>query len=267
MPAPSWVGTGQNDRMGETPLGGNLSASVRIGDTVHRRRGRWTPAVQALLAHLQDVGFPAPKPLGMDEQGRAVQAFMPGEVHPGWPDSLPPWMFEDPATLVAAAKLLRRFHDAVESFVPPPDARWRVAPGLHQVICHNDWSPSNALFRDHVPVAMLDWDSAGPGSRTWDVAASAYWWVPLRPGIATLSLVSKASRFALFCDAYGGIAKQEVFDTLVEQLPFQANFIQGEADAGDPGFSKLADWNIPAVLRHHSDLLVQQRDVLCGPPE
>jgi hypothetical protein len=256
-----------DDHAEEVPLvGGNISASVRIGDTVHRRAGSWTPAVHSLLAHLRRVGFgAAPEPLGFDEQGRAVQSFLPGEVHTGWPEPFSQWMFEDEVTLIAAAKLLRRYHDSLEGFVPPPDARWRfVPPGEHEVICHNDWSPSNALFRGHVPVAMLDWDAAGPGSRAWDVALSAYNWVPLNPRVTPPSLTAKARRFALFCDAYGeGIAKQDVFDTLTEQLPLHADFIQAEADAGDPGFAKLAGWNVPARLRDDTALLVRQRSLLC----
>ena len=248
-------------------VGGNFSESVRIGDTVHRRAGTWTPAVHALLAHLQRVGFgAAPEPLGMDKQGRAILSFMPGEVHPGWPEPLPEWMFEDETTLIAAANLLRRYHDSLDGFETPPDAEWRsVAPGARDVICHNDWSPGNALFRGHIPVAMLDWDSAGPGSRAWDVALSAYNWVPLNPRVMPPSLAAKASRFALFCDAYGeGIARHEVFDALTEQLPVHADLIQAEADAGVPGAVKLAGWNIPAVLRDDTAVLVQQRDALCG---
>jgi len=255
-----------NDDVNEVPLvGGNISASVRIGDTVHRRAGSWTPAIHALLAHLQRVGFgAAPQPLGMDERGRAVQSFIPGEVHAGWPDPLPQWMFEDKVTLIAAAKLLRRYHDSLAGFVPPADARWRfVPPREHEVICHNDWSPSNALFRGHVPVAMLDWDAAGPGSRAWDVALSAYNWVPLNPRVTPPSLAAKAPRFALFCDAYGeGIAKQDVFDTLTDQLPLHADYIQAEADAGDPGFAKLAGWSVPARLRDDTALLIRQRGAL-----
>ncbi|MGH2797123.1 MAG: phosphotransferase [Thermoleophilaceae bacterium] len=254
--------------MDEVPLGGNLSASVKVGNTVHRRAGPWTPAVHALLAHLRRVGFGlVPEPLGMDEQGRAVLSFIPGEIHGGWPDPLPQWMFEDEMTLTAAAKLLRRYHDSLDGFVPPPDVRWRfVAPGEYEVICHNDWSPSNALFDGHLPVGMLDWDSAGPGSRAWDVALSAYWWVPLNPRITPPSLAAKASRFAVFCDAYGqGSARQEVFDTLTEQLPLLADFVQAEANAGDPGFAKLADWGVPAVLRNDSAVLVRHRALLCEP--
>jgi Ser/Thr protein kinase RdoA (MazF antagonist) len=177
-------------------------------------------------------------------------------------------MFEDEATLVAAAKLLRRYHDSVDGFEPPPDPRWRfVAPGAHEIICHNDWSPSNALFRGHVPIAMLDWDSAGPGSRAWDLAGSAYRWVPLNPRVTPPSLGHKAARFAQFRDAYGeNIGLQDVFDALTEALRLHADAIQAEADAGDPGAAKLVGWSIPAVLRADSDTLLQQRDMLCGLP-
>src|SRR5919201_1668648 len=109
----------------ELPLGGNVSGSVRIGDTVRRHSAPSTSAVQALLEHLKHVGFdPAPEPLGLDEQGRAVLRFIPGEAHPGWPDPMPTWMYDDTSTLTTAARLLRRYHDAVATFVPPPDAHW-----------------------------------------------------------------------------------------------------------------------------------------------
>jgi len=165
--------------MHEESLGGNVSASVRMGDTVHRRAGPWTPAVHALLEHLRRSGFDAaPEPLGIDERGRAVLRFIAGETNPGWPDPMPRWMYEDDATIVAAARLLRRYHDTVITFVPPPDACWRtVAPVQHELICHYDWAPYNALFRCHEPVVMLDWDSAGPGTRLWDLALSAHQWV------------------------------------------------------------------------------------------
>ena len=48
--------------------GGNLTGVVRIGETVRRAPGPWTPAVHALLRHLEYVGFTgSPRALGMDE--------------------------------------------------------------------------------------------------------------------------------------------------------------------------------------------------------
>ena len=42
----------------EVPLiGGNTSTVVRVGDTVRRNAGPWTPAVHSLLHHLERVGF------------------------------------------------------------------------------------------------------------------------------------------------------------------------------------------------------------------
>ncbi len=71
----------------EQPLtGGNVSDGVvRVGDTVRRPVGPWTPAVHALLTHLHEVGFrAAPRPLGIDGQGREVLTVVPGNVV--WPD-------------------------------------------------------------------------------------------------------------------------------------------------------------------------------------
>jgi phosphotransferase family enzyme len=249
----------------EQPLGGNVSAAVKVGDTVRRRAGPWTPAVHALLEHLRRAGFDAaPEPLGMDEQGRAVLKFIPGEVHQGWPEPMPSWVYEDEVTLVGAAQLLRRYHDLLSTFTPPPDARWRIiAPGAHEVICHNDWAPYNALFEGHRPVEMLDWDSAGPGSRVWDVGWSAYTWVPLKPdGNTVIPLPMRASRLARFCAAYRGVEPSEVLETLVPQLRFLADFVQAEADAGDPGFAKLAAWNAPTRTREHAALIRDQTPLL-----
>jgi len=63
--------------MTEEPLpGGNTTRGVvRIGDTVRRPAGPWTPAVHALLDHLQAVGFRgAPRAHGLDDKGREVLA-------------------------------------------------------------------------------------------------------------------------------------------------------------------------------------------------
>lgn len=266
----SWVANDEpRTEAEEVPLGGNLSASVRVGDTVRRRAARWTPAVHALLQHLERSGFDAaPRPLGFDDRGRAVLQFIPGEVHEGWPDPMPRWVYEDQTTLVGAAQLLRRYHDACAGFVAPPDARWRiVAPGEHEVICHNDWSPSNALFRGRLQVVMLDWDGAGPGSRLSDVSLSAYNWVPLKPrqdGASKSSHPLRAARLAMFCDAYGGVDPGAALDLLIEQLPFHADNIQSEADAGDPGYAKLVSWNVPSRLREEAKLLREQRTELVG---
>jgi hypothetical protein len=71
--------------------GGNAGGAVRLGDTVRRAAGPWTPAVHALLTHLAQHGFAgSPRPLGVDGQGREVLTFLAGETvgsarpWPGW---------------------------------------------------------------------------------------------------------------------------------------------------------------------------------------
>jgi hypothetical protein len=64
--------------------------------------------VHRLLAHLEEVGFEStPRFLGLDAQGREVLTFIEGDVH----SDCGAIVWED-GQLKAAAKLLRRFHDA-----------------------------------------------------------------------------------------------------------------------------------------------------------
>jgi Ser/Thr protein kinase RdoA (MazF antagonist) len=240
-----------------------------VGDTVRRRADAWTPAVHALLHHLEGVGFEAPRVLGMDEQGREVLAFMEGEAHSGPLESLPTHVTAD-EHLVGAADLLRRYHDIVSGFRPPPGARWRlVAPAPrvpHEVICHNDWAPWNALFRHGRLAAMLDWDLAGPGTRLWDVAHAVYFWAPLFSEQTPAAIGEKARRVRLFLDAYGAYgleARRGLLPTLRLRLEHTARFVEEQARRGDPGMQRLASWGVPKKLReddiqylddHHAEL-------------
>ncbi|MFL6139209.1 MAG: hypothetical protein ACJ74O_15600 [Frankiaceae bacterium] len=58
--------------MNEEWLPGNAGGAWRVGDTVHRVTGPWTPAVHALLRHLADRVPHVPRVLGFDERGREV---------------------------------------------------------------------------------------------------------------------------------------------------------------------------------------------------
>ena len=61
--------------------GGNVLGAVRIGGTVRRTAGPWTPAVHRLLLHLEKHQLPAvPRLLGVDERGREVLTYLPGQV-------------------------------------------------------------------------------------------------------------------------------------------------------------------------------------------
>lgn len=166
----------------EVPLtGGNVTGGVvRVGDTVRRPAGPQTPAVHALLQHLHAVGFTrVPRPLGLDERGREVLTYLPGVVvHPDPPGSL--------ADLAELGRLCRDLHDASAEFTPPADARWQVViPDVGaDLVVHHDLAAWNLLATPDGGWSIIDWDSAGPGTRLWDLAYAAHSLVPLRAGSA-----------------------------------------------------------------------------------
>jgi Phosphotransferase enzyme family len=226
--------------------GGNAGGAVRVGDTVRRVAGPWTPAVHALLAHLAGQGFAgSPRPLGLAEQGREVLSYLPGETvgsrlpWPGW--------VHDQGTLVQVARWLRGYHDAVAGFVPPPGSRWRMggewAPGL--VIGHNDAAPYNMVWRGGRLAGFIDWDFAGPVSPGWDVAYAAFSWVPLharrvvaREGFTDFA--ARPGRLQLFLDSYGWAGPAGAFlDVVRDRIRAHVAGLRGLAATGDPLFARI----------------------------
>ena len=59
----------------------NAGRVSRVGDTVRRPWRPTSPATWALLDHLERVGFDgAPRFLGVDDRGREMLSFIPGEA-------------------------------------------------------------------------------------------------------------------------------------------------------------------------------------------
>jgi Ser/Thr protein kinase RdoA (MazF antagonist) len=188
---------------------------VRIGDTVRRPVRPFTATIQAYLAHLHQAGFTAaPVPLGVDEQGREMLSFVPGDV------PREPLPGED--VLAALARLIHRLHDAAKGWAPPPDATWGGIPGSETVaigpvdgdpelVSHRDYCPGNVVFRDGLPAALIDFDLARPTTRLYDIANALYWWVPLldpRDRPPAFTDLDVPHRVAVFADAYGMTAQQ-----------------------------------------------------------
>ena len=188
---------------------------VRIGDTVRRPLRPFSLTVQAYLAHLRDAGFAgAPRPLGVDEQGREVLSFVPGDAA-RW---LPPAQTAGEDVLAALARLVRALHEASAGWVPPPDAVWGGSPAntgriteRTELVSHRDYALGNVVFRDGQPVALIDFDLAKPTTRLYDIANALWYWAPLRdprdrsPALADADI---PHRVAVFAGAYGMTAQQ-----------------------------------------------------------
>ena len=159
---------------------GGVTSVMRIGNTVRRSTGRWTPAVHSLLRYLEAVGFSgAPRLLGFDEMGREMLSFIPGETaRRPWPKA----MLEENG-LTEVALFLRRYHDAVKDFEPPEDAEWYVPqltwrPGM--IMRHGDIGPWNTVWEGRTLKGIIDWDFAEPGDPLGDISQFAWYAVPLR---------------------------------------------------------------------------------------
>lgn len=207
-----------------TPLGEKGKRRVcRCGQVIVKDSGAWTPTVHSLLQHLENVGFagsPRVVGSGVDPSGRQTLTYIEGDfVHPG------PWTLEGAA---AVGQLLKELHEATASFRPPPDAIWqpwfsRSLGGGARVISHCDVAPWNIVARDGLPVALIDWEYAGPIDPLVELA-QACWLnaklhddhVAARDGLPPLE--ERARQLRAIVDGYGLSAKEResFFDRIIE---------------------------------------------------
>lgn len=227
---------------------GNAGSVLRVGDEVHRPTSAHSPAIHALLRHVRAADFDGvPELLGLTDDGRERLRFIPGDVafppYPAWAD--------DESILTSAARLLRRFHDAQDGFVLPPDATWSDEmadpdPGPEPVICHNDLCLENLVVRDGEVVGILDLEFAAPGRRTHDVADLARYLGPMESPqrIAAMGRdphLDPAARLRLVVDAYGlaGDDRAEVVAVLGGQIERGGRFVLDRVEAGEPAFVEM----------------------------
>lgn len=186
----------------EIPLaGGRMTVGVvRVGETVRRPLKPRAGFVHELFRHLEAKGFAgAPRFLGIDASGREILSFLPGYVPPelgGIADE----------QLDAAARLLRRLHDATADFAPK---------GSCEIVCHGDASPGNCVFVDGMPSAFIDFDDAHPGSRLEDLGYAAWLWIDI--GNDELDRELQGRRVAQFFRNYGVAADVAIAEILAAQ--------------------------------------------------
>lgn len=264
----------------EEPLsGGNTTVVVRVGDTVRRPIGPWTPAVHDLLAHLTQVGFAgSPRVLGIDDEDREILEFVHGRVGAlSASEPLPEW-FRTPEACWAIGRWIRAFQSAQAGFVVDPAKPWRRAPGARlprgEVIVHHDVSPYNTVRRAEGALVVLDWDFARPGDPIEDLAWAAWRWVPLMSGSRWHAeygigeegdvLPRQQRNLAALLDGYGpSIAQRRALaDAIEHQMARHASDLEDMART-DPAFADL-------VARGHAraarDDAAWWRDTALGSP-
>jgi Ser/Thr protein kinase RdoA (MazF antagonist) len=222
-------------------------------------------ATHDLLVHLERVGFGgAPRFLGVDDEGREVLSYVAG-VAPI--DPYPGWAHEDRA-LVSVARLLRSYHDAVESFDPGGrDWPTRIPAGYGPLlVSHNDPNLDNVVFRDGEAVGLIDFDLAAPGSRIWDVGVAARLWAPLRApaDVHDVRRGRAFERLRLFVDAYGLDAAERrlLLAALVASHDWIYGFIESAARAGRGGFAQYWTGEVPSRVHRTREWLEASADAL-----
>ena len=200
--------------MEEIPLTGGwvTEGVVRVGDTVRRPSRPSSEYVHTVLEHLERCGFDAaPRFLGYDEDGREALTFLEGEVL----HDCHALVLTD-KQLTVSAQLLKSYHDCTALL--EDDA---------EVICHGDYGPWNLVWRDELPIAIIDFDNVHPGDRREDVGYAL--WKHLNLGLIDVPVTEQARRLRVFAAAYDMPvdndlleaihASQELFSRIVAGTP------------------------------------------------
>jgi Ser/Thr protein kinase RdoA (MazF antagonist) len=249
--------------------GGGRSVVSRRGEIVYRPATAWSATVIALLKHLEREGFAfAPRVVGngFSPDGRETVYFIEGEfVHPR------PWTDE---ALPLLGRVLRQLHDSTSTFVAPPTGRWRPWFGRNlghpTAIGHCDTGSWNIVARAGLPIALIDWEQAGPVDPIVEVAQACWLNAQLfdddiaeREGLG--SPEARARQMRMLLDGYGLTREQRAgfVDTMRDFVVLCAANEVAEAGVTPQTIDASALWAIgwrarsAAWIVRHADLLAR----------
>ena len=210
--------------------GGNVGGAVRIGRTVRRPTGPWTPAVHRLLHHARARGLRAvPDVLGIDARGREVLTFLPGTVVDVDADLLTDEQLAD------LTRWSRELHEAVAAL--DDEGPWRFfGVAAPTVVAHNDLAPYNVCFEGDRLSGVFDWDLSGPSTPLLELAHLAWNGVPLfRP----LPPEVAARRLEVLAASYGGPSAREVLAAVPARARLAIDGIRTAVANGDEQMRNL----------------------------
>ena len=219
--------------------------------------------MQRFLGHLRGDLHWVPEPLGRDEEGGDRLSYLPGVV-PQYP--LPDWVWDD-EVLTSAARLMSGLHRVSAGF----DTRGAVwqSPSREpiEVICHNDFAPYNMVFTGRRLTGVIDWDTASPGPRVWDVAYLAYRLVPLTDPANTdglsSSLAELARRLRLLRESYGPeMLPTNILTVAVTRLEELAAFTELRVNEGHDHLGSHVD-----LYRRDARWIAAHTDQLASTPD
>jgi len=231
--------------------GGNVGGAVRIGRTVRRPTGPWTPAVHHLLDHLHAAGLRAvPEVLGTDARDREVLSYLGGRVVDVDTEIL------TDAQLCDVVRWSRELHQAVADL--DEDGPWRFfGVDAPTVLAHNDLAPSNVCFEGDRLTGVFDWDLAGPSTPLLELAHLAWHGIPLfRP----VPAADAARRLEAMAAAYGGHTGRDILHAVPQRVHIAADGVRAAVAQGDEEMRNLVLMGEPARNEHALGELLNRID-------
>ena len=234
---------------------GNVSEVFSDGEVVYRDLKPQSKSIHRLLLHLEKkgIGF-TPRFLGISEDNMEMLSFVEGETIDDYP--LQNDINNKIITIRQAAQMLKAFHDGTVDFKLNPEDIWFLeykGELQKEVICHNDFAPYNVTFKNFKPVGLIDFDTACPGPRIWDIAYAVYRFVPLSEEVYDMntrqyrqyskSADSLERKLLLneFLDSYGMGNASEVLQSLLLRLQDLVKLFDDECLKGNDAFIKMKE--------------------------
>ena len=124
---------------------------------VFRPLEAWSKNIHLLMNHFHKNGIPVPKIIKVDDKYE-YQEYINGElVHPNrWTDE----------GLYEIGKMVKNIHDLAKKFEYKNNMEWKPwylrELGTPEICSHGDIAPWNIITKNGKPIAIVDWECAGP---------------------------------------------------------------------------------------------------------
>jgi len=249
--------------------GGNMSSVTTDGSIVYKDAKPQSTTIHRLLKHLESYNIrhiTAPKALGFDNAGREMLSYVPGNTIEDYP---PTDNISDRINIVRhTALMLHDFHDATVSFVRTPEDIWFLKYDgdlPKEVICHNDFAPYNITFCDNLPIGLIDFDTACPAPREWDIAYAVYRFVPLSQQVYCnksgtyrdydhdKDMAERKILLKEFLNVYG--FGMDIKKFVIKRLTALVNLFDEECEKNNPAFIKMK-------AEGHQDFYIKEIDFI-----